>query len=525
MNYQENKNHHHMPLVYIVLAFVFVATTVYAILTISGYRWNLTERTVEQYGVLQVKTYPVGASIKINDRELGFLDGSRLDLSDGQHEVTVRADGYQTWQDKITIKGSRVKWLNVRLFPDVIEQTIVKNYPALLNSHEAPNHRFILNHLAKNHFELVDLTAKQPKYVDIMLSDYFAQAGDFNFEFLEWNLASDSLVFQDKNSAKRQTIMINYRNKDTRAVVDLTTRYANNALTFQNFVLTGGKGMVMHLLEGDKLYRLDLAATDAQAELIADGVKRFAAIDENKIAYAQTDPNDQQHPSKVILFNYKTAQPILFDKVLNGFEPQLNLIRLNNNDYFIYSVDQQLMVFKADGEFYNMKSATLDNTLDRTKTTLLYERFLSNNPKIKLVYNKYFTQPIDLRKGINPRFVTVLVKSELTGVATDESQTTKVDYQENANLFVYDIENEEAFEYTYHDEKTQSELVLKWLDNVILWTKTESGIRVRYFDGENSRVLTGVKPLHGVQFSGSETELYYFSKDSEGKIDLVKLKM
>ena len=206
----------------------------------------------------------------------------------------------------------------------------------------------------------MDLTGKEPKYTTINLAEYFADAGKYDFEFLNWNLARDSLLFQDKKSATKQTIMINYLNKDPRAVMDLTARYGASKLTFANYKITGSQGSIMWILEADKFYRLDLTATDKPAELIAEGVKAFAAIDDNKIAFSQVDPNDQQHPTKVILYNYKLAQPILFDKVLNGLEPKFNIVRFNDNDYFVYSVDRQLSVFKADGEFYNMTSALRD---------------------------------------------------------------------------------------------------------------------------------------------------------------------
>lgn len=520
MNYQENKNNHHMLLVYIILGVVFVATVVFAILMIRGYRWNIKDKNIESYGVLQVKTFPSGANIKINDRELGFLDGKRLDLTEGQHTVTVSRDGYQTWQDRVTIRGGKVKWLNVRLFPDKIEPSLVKSYPALLASFEAPNHRFMLNHLSKNRFELVDLTAKTPKYLEFDLADYFAEAGKYNFEFINWNLARDSLLFQDKTTAERRTIMINYRDKDPRSVVDLSSRYALAKLTFANYKITGAKGTVMWVLESDKLYRVDLTATDKPAELIAEGVKSFSAIDENKLVFAQIDPNDQQHPTKVNLYNYKLAQPVLVDKLLNGVEPKFNLVRFNDNDYLIYSVDRQLSVIKADGEFYQMQSAKPDAKADRTKTSLLLDQFLTKNPKITKIYSKFFARPADLRIGINPRFVTLLVTNQSSQNQSNTQPTT----WENADLFVYDIENDESANYVYHDQATQPDLVLKWLDNVMLWNHQESGMRVRYFNGRNSRILTGVRPLYGVQFDASEGNLYYFNKTTDGKINLMKIK-
>ena len=67
--------------------------------------------------------------------------------------------------------------------------------------------------------------------------------------------------------------------------------------------------------------------------------------------------------------------------------------------------------------------------------------------------------------------------------------------------------------------------MLKWLDNVMLWNRQESGMRVRYFNGRNSRILTGIHPLYGVQFDGNESNLYYFAKTADGKIDLMKLKI
>ena len=59
MNYQENKNNHHMLLVYIILGVVFVATVVFAILMIRGYRWNI-----------KASSHTVCYKLKLSRREL-----------------------------------------------------------------------------------------------------------------------------------------------------------------------------------------------------------------------------------------------------------------------------------------------------------------------------------------------------------------------------------------------------------------------------------------------------------------------
>lgn len=507
-----------MLLVYVILGVIFVATVILAVMMISGYRWNVKESHIESYGVIQVKTFPSGTSVRIGERELGFLDGQRLDLAEGKHTVSVSKQGYQTWTDEILIKGGKVKWLNVRLFPEKINTELVKNYPALLNSYEAPNKSVILNHLSKNHFELVDLTGSEPKYTDLPLVNYFADAEKYNFEFKEWNLLSQSLVFRDNSSDNKQTIMINY--KEPKATMDLTERYAKDELKFETLKLTGGKGMIAYALNDGKLYRMDLAATDTPAELIAEGVREFATIDENKLAFVQNNDKDAQYPSQVILYNYKNVQPILFDRVTEGVTPRVNVVRVNENDYLVYALDKKVMIFKADGEFYNLKSAPETGKLDKTKVSLLQDKFLEVNPKVKLIYSKFFDRSAELVVTNNSRFVTMLLSAKT--IEAEVAGEAETELGSNAEVFVYDIENDESHQYLYYDAPTRDAVELKWLDNVILWTKTDQGMRARYHDGRNGRILTGIKPAFGVQFGNRENDLYYFAKTDDGKFDLMK---
>lgn len=517
MDYQERNKTHHMTLVYIILGLIFIITVTFAILTLRGYRWNLRESQIEAYGVIQIRATPSNAKIKIDDQELNFLSGTRLDLAEGKHRVVVSKDGYHPWSDEVLIKGSKVKWLNVRLTPEQLKTELVRNYPVLLNSYEAPNHRFILNHLEKNRFELLDLNDKTIKQLEIDLSKHFTEANKYNFEFIEWNLLSDSLLFQDKQSATKQTIMINY--KEPKSTLDLTKQYADKQLKFTNFQLTGDKGMVLYTLEGTKLYRANLAATDLPAELIAEGVTKFRALNDNRLVFSQVDAKNLQYPTKILLLNYKQGLPALVDRVLDGVAYNFDAVRFNDNDYLVYGLDKQLLVFKASGEFYNLKSA-LEKTAktDKTKSGLLYESFLTENPKISLIYNKFFDRTIDLRPTATPQFVTVLLQNQAVGSADPK----KLD---NPTMFVYDLENDENFQYTYYHKQAQADLKLTWLDNVILWNKTDLGLNLQYFSGKNNRVLNKIEPLFGVKLDADEAYLYYFTRNNEAKIDLMRLKM
>lgn len=514
MEYQGNQNNHHMPLVYIILGAVFFTVIVIAVSAILGYQVNIGKTKIDLVGRLQLNITPGDSKVIIDGKELSWLDNESVSLTEGKHAVEIKRDGYKTWQDQVQVSGGHVKWLNVRLLASGITSEIVKNYPTLLASDEADFHDFMINHLTKNEFELVDLTATEPKYITLKLTDFYPNAEQYDFNFLRWNLQNDSLLFQDQNSPDKRTILINY--KKPKITVDLTERYKNPQLSFQDFEITGANHSYVWLLEAEKLYRVNLAAADVPAELIAERVLQYSVIDENKVAFIQSSSDETTPYKQINIYNYKELRTSLVDQLAVDTDIDLEVGRLDLKDYLIYKKDNHLMIFQADNEFYNLKSPELDED----NKSLVYQDFLLLNSNVKMIYSKYFDQSknIKLVKHNNDQYVMIATRAQND---TDQQTVTA-----GIEWFVYDINNDESAQFAENNLRELDSVYANWLDSSILWGKSQDGsLEIRYFNGRNQLILDKITAKYGVRFDKSQKNLYYIADNKTAGFDLMRARV
>lgn len=506
MEYQKNQNNHHMPAVYVILGAVFVTIVTIAVLTVLGYRLNFGKNQVDVVGRLQLQIMPTGAKVTVDGKELSWLDGSSISLTEGMHTIDVRKDGYNPWQDQVQIGGSRVKWLSVRLFANNISPAIVKNYPSLLGSSAAPHHNFIINHLAKNEFELVDLTSMEPKFLAIKLADYYEEADKFEFGFRNWNLENDNLIFQDPNSADGRTILVNY--KKPKATVDLTARYANQQLGFRNFEIVGANRSILWLLEQGNLFRINLAASDLAAELIAERVQAFSAIDDSKIAFIQHKEEAEARVQILKMYNFKELSTVVVDEATISDVVNITSSRISSKDCLMYLKNNRLMILQAD-DFYGLKQS--DNKDD------IFQGFLTANPKVKMTFSKYFNQQIRLINQNNDQYI--MLATQASNVSDQAMIFSGVE------LFVYDLDNEEAFQFSDLTARDIATVSVQWLDKVIFWQSNLDGkLLTRYYNGRNQLLLEKIMPKHQLRFDKSQKNLYYLADGASG-VDLMRAKV
>lgn len=496
MNYQDLKNDHHMTLVYVILSLVFVCTIMLAMLTIYGYRWNLRESHIESYGVLQVKPQPINANIKINNRELGFLDGSRLDLAEGGHDLVVSKTGYHDWSDRILVKGGKVKWINIRLFPIAPQPSLIKSYTKILNSYDLPKTNLILQHLDTNLFELLDVS-NELKPLTIRLSDYFASADTYNFEFVNWT--GSELIFQDR--AANQTIIVNH--KQPQKTIDITAKYRGYNFTFKNFKATGERKNIIYTLENRQLHRLDIA-TEAAPEMIFDNVEWFDSFDENKVVLVQAVKVGDQAYKKLVLYEHKKQSSAIFGVFNYDEQLALNLQSFEGKDYLVTARDKQLLVVNIT-DFDNLR--LINQKLLKINPKTDFRRDLEQKNVMTVVYNKFFDKKQTLIKHDNARFVIVELANDSTA---------------QVYRLVYDLENEEAFNYQASPKSDY-----RWFNNVILWSKTanQNGINIEYVNGNNQLELPTIKPAYGMQFDQSGDNIYYLTSNQNGGFDLEKMSL
>lgn len=83
-----------------------------------GYRFNLSKLKFEPSGILVVKSDPTGSEIYLNG-DLKTTSDANVSLAPGTYDVTIKKDGFITWNKRLTIEKEVVTEINVSLFKSV----------------------------------------------------------------------------------------------------------------------------------------------------------------------------------------------------------------------------------------------------------------------------------------------------------------------------------------------------------------------------------------------------------------------
>ena len=99
------------------------------------------EAPIPRYGVLNIQTSPAKATLLIGGKEMGSTPGIYRNVLIGEHEITLRKDGYETLTQTINIEEGKVVSKNLSLqqkqeVAQPIETSDSKNISGTHNGHE-----------------------------------------------------------------------------------------------------------------------------------------------------------------------------------------------------------------------------------------------------------------------------------------------------------------------------------------------------------------------------------------------------
>jgi len=108
---------HRLPFFFIILAFIIGATFL-AIKYASGYRIDLTNKTLKPTGILVVNSSPDGAKVFANGKLLAATNSS-LSLAPGKYTLEIKKNGFLPWKKDIVIEKELVTVADAFLFTEV----------------------------------------------------------------------------------------------------------------------------------------------------------------------------------------------------------------------------------------------------------------------------------------------------------------------------------------------------------------------------------------------------------------------
>ena len=141
--------------IFLLILFFILSTTVILILVGRGYRLDLTTRSLKPNGLLLAASVPNGASVFI-DGKLTTATDSPVSLPPGDYEIEIKKDSFHPWKKSIKIEKELVTKTEAYLFP-LVPDLRPLTYTGVKNPVLSPDGSKIVYAAADASFWLADL--------------------------------------------------------------------------------------------------------------------------------------------------------------------------------------------------------------------------------------------------------------------------------------------------------------------------------------------------------------------------------
>lgn len=290
-------NHHRMSkrkrqavlfFTYGFMTLAVIVISVICLLLIMGYRFNISDRTIEQGGLLQFRSTPSSARVTINDVLMSASTPTKRDVPAGTHQVKFSLEGYHDWQRSVSIKAGELRWLNyARFVPTTITNTTaVTLSEGAVDALPTPDRRFVA--------VVPDAAAAVVQIIDLRNPDSLQRASvalpaeqittiegqQSQFAVYEWDFGSRFLLLTHRTGDTTEFIRVD-RTAEDGDVRNITKEFN---LPFRDMHFSGTSGNVLYAITNNDVRRIDTSAGSVTQPLISN-VETYRLYRENDIAY------------------------------------------------------------------------------------------------------------------------------------------------------------------------------------------------------------------------------------------------
>ncbi|MEO5690722.1 MAG: PEGA domain-containing protein [Candidatus Saccharimonadales bacterium] len=290
-------NHHRMSkrkrqaVLFFTYGFMTLATiaiSAVCILLIMGYRFDVSDRTIEQGGLLQFRSTPGGAKVILNDKLLSFTTPGKLDVPVGTHIVKMQREGYHEWVKTTTVKAGELRWLNyARLVPTKIQnKTSLQFNTTVTDAIPTPDRKYValIGDSGAPILQILDLRndeAAVPRAIEIPTDQLTLTPGQVSqFTVKEWDFGSRFVMVLHKNGETSEYIRLD-RTESDGAARNITKEFN---LPFREVHFSGTSGNLMYALTGNDLRKIDTNTGSVSQPLLL-GVEQYRLYRENDISF------------------------------------------------------------------------------------------------------------------------------------------------------------------------------------------------------------------------------------------------
>lgn len=470
--------------VFTLMVLSVIVVVLLLILIMLGYRFNRTDGTIEQGGLVQLNSTPAGANLTINGTRLSATTSTKTTLSPGQHTIAMSRSGYTPWQKNVDVKSGTILWLNyARLIPLDRPVEHLTTLPAITSSLASPNREWYAMTTKKNTpaIRLVNISNNNPDDETLTLPELSytksANPETDTFTLVSWDPSSRYLLLEHVYDDKSEWLVID--REDVNQTRNITEIF--DATIMKPQFSQADTSVLYGIIDGD-VRRIDIKASTISAPLVRD-VAEFSFYDRTTLIYV----TELSEVTKSRSVGYRQD---------NANEPRA--IRS-------YSDDGSIPLHISLGKYYN-----------QTYVGIAYGT------------------TIDILSGSLPRSDSEESLS-LTAVAT-MSTPEPIDYFSNktdgrffvaqhANSYsVYDLELQKATTTALRGV-AKLEKEMRWIDGYTAWSSLDGVLRFYEFDGANQNDVMPIVVGQNPALTPNNVFLYAPTVDEKGVYHLSRIRL
>jgi PEGA domain len=468
-------------LVYASMSVSVIVIVWLLMLAVLGYSFNSKDNRLEQGGLLQFASVPSGATITLDQQQLGSHTPTKTTADASSHTVMMNLKGYRPWSKTIDLKAGEIGWLSyARLVPTDPKAENVRSFPALAGMLGSPDRKWIalIEDTAKP-----DITIANVQNSKVELTALILPVGTYTqpsagkvqaFSLDSWSQNGQfMLVKHVYDDTKAEWLLVN--REDATKTKDISMRLG---LVSDKVQFADSDGKTALALTDAMVRRLNFADETLSRPLFTNGAE-FSPQGDNTVLYTtMPDPTTKQRIAGYMTKDMEVGQ------TLATFPDDGQQMHVAMADYF-----SEHYVATAHGTRVTVRTGDLPTT-DNKGSLKNLATFTAPAPVLRLTFSS------------NGRFVIA---------------------ETGAGYVVYDLELSKT-DATILKDVAAPARPLRWLDAFMTWYDSGAMLRLYEFDGANQQNIVPVAEGYDVVMSPDQKYLYSIGHDAAG-LSLQRVRM
>ena len=461
------------------LAVIIIAT--YVVLFTLGYRFDINERQIEQYAMIQFNSVPSGATVSIDGASANIKTPDKTTIPAGEHTITMTLKGYQTWTKTINVNSGVLDWVNYALLiPEELTVEPVANYAEIYASVASPEGHYVLIQSKANEpqFDLVDINSSTIKTKTLTIpstvySDANSADVSHNFYIDKWDDGERYVLVKHTYGDSHEWLVLDTQNPEL--TKNITTLFDFAIVSIQ---FSGTSGNVFYALGNGDIRKIDISAGTISRPLISN-VTSFSFYKSGIICYIGAGSTETEK----IIGLYRDG---------------------DDTSYTVKTVDNtaNLQLNAAVSNYFNEYYVAIANG---TSIEVLSGSFPSSNDEASLKYYVSFVTDQDVKNlSFSPSGQYVFART-------------------GANFTSYDLEYKTLASSVI--DGTSDNFSVNWLNNNYIWSDRDGSLAIREFDGANIHIMNSVTSGQSVALTSNGRYIYSINALPSGGYQLQRVRI